>query len=196
MEATIVFEPEFRNPTALKGLEDFSHIWLIWEFSKAVRDTWSPTVRPPRLGGNKRIGVFATRSPFRPNPIGISCVELKGIDLHTAEGPVLHVLGADMVNNTPIYDIKPYLPAVDSYPNATGGFTDLIEENHWKLIFRSNGFSSSLGICKEHFFLCLHRIRGRLTKMIRSAFTASSLVDLKLSSWFRTTDYMSEKFKF
>lgn len=86
LEATIVFEPEFRNPTALKGLEDFSHIWLIWEFSKAVRDTWSPTVRPPRLGGNKRIGVFATRSPFRPNPIGISCVELKGIDLHTAEG--------------------------------------------------------------------------------------------------------------
>jgi tRNA-Thr(GGU) m(6)t(6)A37 methyltransferase TsaA len=135
LEATIVFEPEFRNPTALKGLEDFSHIWLIWEFSKAVRDTWSPTVRPPRLGGNKRIGVFATRSPFRPNPIGISCVELKGIDLHTAEGPVLHVLGADMVNNTPIYDIKPYLPAVDSYPNATGGFTDLIEEKPLEVDF-------------------------------------------------------------
>jgi tRNA-Thr(GGU) m(6)t(6)A37 methyltransferase TsaA len=135
LEATIVFEPEFRNPTALKGLEDFSHIWLIWEFSKAVRDTWSPTVRPPRLGGNKRIGVFATRSPFRPNPIGISCVELKGIDLHTAEGPVLLVLGADMVNNTPIYDIKPYLPAVDSYPNATGGFTDLIEEKPLEVDF-------------------------------------------------------------
>ena len=135
LEATIVFEPEFRNPTALKGLEDFSHIWLIWEFSKEVRDTWSPTVRPPRLGGNKRIGVFATRSPFRPNPIGISCVELKGINLHTAEGPVLLFLGADMVNNTPIYDIKPYLPAVDSYPNATGGFTDLIEEKPLEVDF-------------------------------------------------------------
>ena len=109
LEADIVFEPAYQNPDALRGLEDFSHIWLIWVFDRAIRDTWSPTVRPPRLGGNTRMGVFATRSPFRPNPIALSCVKLAGIR-QTAEGPVLRVRGADLVNGTPILDIKPYIP--------------------------------------------------------------------------------------
>ena len=114
LKAVIVFEPEYRNPDALRGLEEFSHIWLIWQFSKSVRKQWSPTVRPPRLGGNTRMGVFATRSPFRPNPIGLSSVRLEGIDLHTPDGPVLYVSGADLMDGTPIYDIKPYLPYADS----------------------------------------------------------------------------------
>ncbi len=120
--AKIIFEPEYRNPDAFRGIEGYSHLWLIWQFSEAVREEWSPTVRPPRLGGNKRMGVFATRSPFRPNPIGLSSVKLIGIDLHTAEGPVLHVTGADLLDGTPIYDIKPYLAYTDSHPDAVGGF--------------------------------------------------------------------------
>lgn len=122
LEARIVFAPEYRNEAALRGLEGFSHLWLIWEFSQAKRDTWSPTVRPPRLGGNQRLGVFATRSPFRPNPIGLSCVRLVGVDLHTPEGPVIRVAGADLMDGTPIYDIKPYLPYADCKPEALGGF--------------------------------------------------------------------------
>lgn len=118
----IVFEKEYRDPSALKGLEQFSHIWLIWEFSEAKRDTWSPTVRPPRLGGNKRMGVFATRSPFRPNPIGLSSVKLKEITTE-AEGPVLYVTGADLMNGTPIFDIKPYIPLSDCHPEASEGYT-------------------------------------------------------------------------
>lgn len=127
LQACVVFEPEFRNPDALRGLEDFSHIWLIWEFSQAVREDWSPTVRPPRLGGNKRLGVFATRSPFRPNPIGLSCVRLERVELESAQGPVLHVSGADLMDGTPIFDIKPYLPYADCRPQAAGGFTDQVE---------------------------------------------------------------------
>ena len=122
LEADIVFEPAYQNPDALRGLEDFSHIWLIWVFDRAIRDTWSPTVRPPRLGGNTRMGVFATRSPFRPNPIALSCVKLAGIR-QTAEGPVLRVRGADLVNGTPILDIKPYIPYADCHPDAAEGFT-------------------------------------------------------------------------
>jgi len=128
LKADIVFEPEYRNPEALRGLEGFSHIWLIWEFSKAVRDTWSPTVRPPRLGGNARMGVFATRSPFRPNAIGLSSVKLDSIELHSALGPILHVSGADLMDNTPIFDIKPYLPYTDSHPEAVGGYTDPLDD--------------------------------------------------------------------
>lgn len=124
LEARIVFEPEYRNPEAVRGLCEFSHIWLIWEFSEAVREGWSPTVRPPRLGGNKRVGVFATRSPFRPNPIGLSCVKLEKIDLSSDDAPALIVRGADLVDGTPIFDIKPYLPYADSVPDASGGFTD------------------------------------------------------------------------
>ena len=128
LKAEIVFEPEYRNPDALRGLEEFSHLWLLWEFSEAVRENWSPTVRPPRLGGNKRVGVFATRSPFRPNAVGLSCVKLDRIELHTERGPILHVSGADLMDGTPIYDIKPYLPFVDSHPEASGGFTDRTKE--------------------------------------------------------------------
>jgi len=120
--AKIVFESEYRNPDALRGIEGFSHLWLIWSFSKAQRDSWSPTVRPPRLGGNARMGVFATRSPFRPNAIGLSCVTLEEVKLHTDEGPVLIVGGADLMDGTPIFDIKPYLPYVDAHPEARGGF--------------------------------------------------------------------------
>ena len=122
LRSTIVFEPEFRNPDTLRGIEGFSHLWLIWQFSEAVRDNWSPTVRPPRLGGNTRMGVFATRSPFRPNNLGLSCVKLLGVE-QTDNGMVLHVAGADLMDGTPIFDIKPYIPYSDSHPNALGGFT-------------------------------------------------------------------------
>ena len=122
LRAKIVFEPEYRNPDALRGIEGFSHLWLIWQFSAAVRDTWSPTVRPPRLGGNERVGVFATRSPFRPNAIGLSCVKLEGVRHEDGFGDVLIVAGADLMDGTPIYDIKPYLPYADCKPEASGGF--------------------------------------------------------------------------
>jgi len=128
LKAAIVFEPEFRNPDALRGLEGFSHLWLIWQFSKAVRQDWSPTVRPPRLGGNERMGVFATRSPFRPNPIGLSCVQLERVELHPELGPVIHVAGADLLDGTPIYDSKPYLPYADCKPDAVGGFASAPKE--------------------------------------------------------------------
>ena len=121
LRARIVFEPEYRNADALRGIEGFSHLWLIWQFSEAVREDWSPTVRPPRLGGNERMGVFATRSPFRPNAIGLSCVRIEGVE-QTAEGSVLLVSGADLMDGTPIYDIKPYLPYADCKPEASGGF--------------------------------------------------------------------------
>lgn len=120
--ARIVFEPEYRVPEAVRGLEDFEYIWLIWQFSEAVRQDWSPTVRPPRLGGNRRMGVFATRSPFRPNALGLSSVRLTAIEQHATLGAVLHVTGADLMDGTPIYDIKPYLPYTDSHPDARSGF--------------------------------------------------------------------------
>ena len=124
----IVFEPEYRNPEALRGIDGYSHLWLIWQFSEAVRDTWSPTVRPPRLGGNKRMGVFATRSPYRPNPIGLSSVRLIEVKHTETEGTVLLVGGADLLSGTPIYDVKPYLAFTDSHPEAIGGFTDTLED--------------------------------------------------------------------
>lgn len=124
----IVFEPEYRNPDALRGIEGYSHLWLIWQFSEAVRKEWAPTVRPPRLGGNTRMGVFATRSPFRPNPIGLSSVRLVGIEVTEKEGSVLLVTGADLMDGTPIYDVKPYLPFTDSHPDAAGGFSDPVRE--------------------------------------------------------------------
>ena len=128
LEARIVFEPEYRNADALRGLEGFSHLWLIWEFSQARRESWSPTVRPPRLGGNQRLGVFATRSPFRPNPVGLSCVRLVGVDWNTPDGPVIRVAGADLMDGTPIFDIKPYLPYADCKPDALGGFASAPKE--------------------------------------------------------------------
>lgn len=120
--AKIVFLPEYRNPDALRGLDGYSHLWLLWQFSEAVRSEWSPTVRPPRLGGNKRMGVFASRSPFRPNPIGLSSVKIVSIDINTSKGPVIEVAGADLLDGTPIYDIKPYLAYTDSHPDAASGF--------------------------------------------------------------------------
>ena len=128
LHSTIVFEPEFRNADALRGIEGYSHLWLIWQFSEAVRSEWSPTVRPPRLGGNTRMGVFATRSPFRPNSLGLSSVRLLGVEQTENEGTVIHVAGADLMNGTPIFDIKPYIPYGDCHPDATGGFTDTAGE--------------------------------------------------------------------
>ena len=122
LEGRIVFEPEFRNPDALRGIEGFSHLWLIWQFSKALREDFSPTVRPPRLGGNERMGVFATRSPFRPNSLGLSCVRLLRVERDGERGPVLIVGGADLLDGTPIFDIKPYLPYADCRPEALSGF--------------------------------------------------------------------------
>lgn len=122
LEATIVFEPEYRSPDALRGIEEYSHLWLIWQFSECVDKEWTPTVRPPRLGGNKRMGVFATRSPFRPNPVGLSSVRLIGVEKTEKHGCILRVAGADLLDGTPIYDIKPYLPYVDSHPEASNGF--------------------------------------------------------------------------
>ncbi len=124
LRSTIIFEPEFRNEDALRGIAGYSHLWIIWQFSEAVRQNWSPTVRPPRLGGNTRMGVFATRSPFRPNHLGLSCVRLLGVERTEKYGTVLHVGGADLMDGTPIFDIKPYIPYSDSRPDASGGFTD------------------------------------------------------------------------
>lgn len=124
----VVFLPEYRVPEALRGIEGYSHLWLLWEFSEARREVWSPTVRPPRLGGNKRVGVFATRSPYRPNPIGLSSVRLIGIEHTEHEGDVLIVAGADILDGTPIYDIKPYLAYTDSHPDAVGGFADGVRD--------------------------------------------------------------------
>ena len=123
LKGTVVFAEKYRDPNALRGLSEFSHLWLIWKFSESAREGWSPTVRPPRLGGNQRMGVFATRSPFRPNGLGLSAVELERVSLDEPDGPVLYVRGADMVSGTPIFDIKPYLAYADSYPDASGGFT-------------------------------------------------------------------------
>lgn len=129
LSAKIVFEPEFRNADAVRGLEQYTHLWLIWCFSEAVREEWSPTVRPPRLGGNRRVGVFATRSPFRPNPLGLSSVRLDRVCPDTPEGPVLHIRGADLMDNTPIYDIKPYLRYVDCHPDAADGFAGDVKQH-------------------------------------------------------------------
>ena len=135
LRSTIVFAPEYRNSDALRGIEEFSHLWIIWQFSQAVRQGWSPTVRPPRLGGNTRMGVFATRSPFRPNNLGLSSVTLLGVEQTAEYGTVLHVGGADLLDGTPIFDIKPYIPYGDCHPEATGGFTDRAGEFLLKVDF-------------------------------------------------------------
>jgi len=138
LRSRIIFEPEYRNRDAVRGLEDFSHLWLIWEFSETIRVEWSPTVRPPKLGGNKRMGVFATRSPFRPNSLALSCVELQDIIFSKEDGPILEITGADLMDRTPIYDIKPYLPYADCKPLATGGFTDSVEAHLLHVILPDN----------------------------------------------------------
>ena len=138
LRGRIIFEPQYRNPDALRGLEGFSHLWLIWEFSaNRTSRQWQPTVRPPRLGGNAHLGVFATRSPFRPNPLGLSCVEIDSIDLFTEDGPVITVKGADLMDGTPIYDIKPYIRYADSRQQAVCGYVDALEERSLKVVFPS-----------------------------------------------------------
>lgn len=141
LKAAIVFEPDYRNPDALRGLEGYSHIWLIWGFSESIRKDWSPTVRPPRLGGNERVGVFASRSPFRPNPLALSCVRLDGIETTAESGAILHVSGADLLDGTPIFDIKPYLPYTDSHPEALGGFGSSCKDYSLKVDCPSNCLS-------------------------------------------------------
>lgn len=141
-DGKIIFEKEYRNADSLRGLDTFSHIWILWKFSKTEREKWSPTVRPPLLGGNKRVGVFATRSPFRPNPVGLSCVKIEKIEFTKNEGPVIYVSGMDILNGTPIYDIKPYLPYTDSRPDATGGFTEGLSERRVEVIIEDKGFYS------------------------------------------------------
>lgn len=145
----IVFEKEYRVEEAFRGLDGYSHIWLIWKFSKAQRKSWSPTVRPPRLGGNRRMGVFATRSPFRPNPIGLSAVRLLKIEFTDGEGPVLYVSGADLMDGTPIYDIKPYLPFTDSHPDAVGGFADGVSGDRVEVVL-SPDLASVLPMDKQN----------------------------------------------
>lgn len=135
LQATVIFEPEYRTADAVRGLEQYSHIWLLWRFSECTNKPFSPTVRPPRLGGNTRMGVFATRSPFRPNSIGLSCVRLEKIDFEAPDAPVLHVTGADLMDGTPILDVKPYLPYADSFPNASGGFALQSKEDILKVEF-------------------------------------------------------------
>ena len=135
LKSRIVFEPEYRNPDALRGIDGYSHLWLIWQFSEAVRDDWSPTVRPPRLGGNKRVGVFATRSPYRPNPIGLSSVRLEAVEHTKDEGDVLIVSGADLLDGTPIYDIKPYIAYSDCHTDAVSGFADPVREYKLNVVF-------------------------------------------------------------
>ena len=135
---TIVLEPEYRSPDALRGLEGFSHLWLIWGFSANRHEQWQPTVRPPRLGGNERMGVFATRSPYRPNPLGLSCVEIECVDMNTS---TIYVRGADLVDGTPIYDIKPYIRYADSRPDAVCGYVDCLEERHLDVVFPESAVS-------------------------------------------------------
>ncbi len=155
LEATVIFEPDYRIPEAVRGLEEFSHIWLLWQFSASKG--WSPTVRPPRLGGNQRLGVFATRSPFRPNPIGLSSVRLTAVEHHPTLGPVLHVAGADLMDGTPILDIKPYIPYGDCHPDATGGFTDrrarqVLEvtlEEPWRSLVPPNRLEALTGVLAQ-----------------------------------------------
>lgn len=152
----IVFEPEYRNPEALRGIDGYSHLWLIWQFSKAIREEWSPTVRPPRLGGNKRMGVFATRSPYRPNPIGLSSVKLIEVRQTKTEGTVLIVGGADLLSGTPIYDIKPYLAFTDSHPEAKGGFADGVKEYEIEVELSENA-KAHLGSGEEKKLISLLR---------------------------------------
>ena len=152
IKAQIIFEPKYRSKEALRGLESFSHVWVIWGFSENAGKEFSPTVRPPRLGGNTRVGVFATRSPFRPNSLALSCLRLEKIEFDSDKGPVLHLLGADMMDGSPVYDIKPYVPHADLKPDAIGGFSDTIEEYHLQVIIPDH-VSAILG--KERT-LCLY----------------------------------------
>ncbi len=178
LEAKIVFEPEYRVHEALRGIEDFSHLWLIWEFSEAKRETWSPTVRPPRLGGNRRMGVFATRSPYRPNPIGLSSVKLLRVERTENKGDVLIVSGADLLDGTPIYDIKPYLSFTDSHPDAIGGFAEPVKD-----------YSLKVNICKELLSKIKESKHDTLIKILEHDPRPSYQDDPKREYGFKFSDY-------
>lgn len=179
----IIFEKEYRVKEAVRGLEDFSHLWLIWDFSLAHKTDWSPTVRPPRLGGNQRVGVFATRSPYRPNPLGLTVVKLEKVEIDRELGPVLYVSGADLMNGTPIFDIKPYIPYADAIPSAVGGFTDTKEKKRLKVSFCdslsiSEELSATLSdILKEDPRPAYQNDRDRIYKMIFDRYEISFSVD-------------------
>ena len=186
--STIVFEPEFRNPDALRGIEGYSHLWIIWQFSQAVRQEWSPTVRPPRLGGNTRMGVFATRSPFRPNNLGLSCVKLLGIEHTQTDGVVLHVAGADLMDGTPIFDIKPYVPYSDSFPDAVGGFTDTADDfilnvefpDHLLLKIPPNKRQAAIGVLSHDPRPSYQRKPGRIYGLSFAGFDIRFTVEDKM----------------
>ena len=188
LESTIVFEPEFRNPDALRGIEGYSHLWIIWQFSQAVRQEWSPTVRPPRLGGNTRMGVFATRSPFRPNNLGLSCVKLLGIEHTQTDGAVLHVAGADLMDGTPIFDIKPYVPYSDSFPDAVGGFTDTADDfilnvefpDHLLLKIPPNKRQAAIGVLSHDPRPSYQRKPGRIYGLSFAGFDIRFTVEDKM----------------
>ena len=188
LESTIVFEPEFRNPDALRGIESYSHLWIIWQFSQAVRQEWSPTVRPPRLGGNTRMGVFATRSPFRPNNLGLSCVKLLGIEHTQTDGVVLHVAGADLMDGTPIFDIKPYVPYSDSFPDAVGGFTDTADDfilnvefpDHLLLKIPPNKRQAAIGVLSHDPRPSYQRKPGRIYGLSFAGFDIRFTVEDKM----------------
>ena len=188
LESTIVFEPEFRNADALRGIEGYSHLWIIWQFSQAVRQEWSPTVRPPRLGGNTRMGVFATRSPFRPNNLGLSCVKLLGVETTPDNGTVLHVAGADLMDGTPIFDIKPYIPYSDSFPNALGGFTDTADDFLLKVDFPApllailpeNKQQAAIGVLSHDPRPSYQRKAGRIYGLAFAGFDIRFTVEDKL----------------
>ena len=187
LESTIVFEPEFRIPDALRGIEGYSHLWIIWQFSQAVRQEWSPTVRPPRLGGNTRMGVFATRSPFRPNNLGLSCVKLLGIEHTQTDGTVLHVAGADLMDGTPIFDIKPYVPYSDSFPDAVGGFTDTADDfilnvefpEHLLLKISPNKQQAAIGVLSHDPRPSYQRKSGRIYGLSFAGFDIRFTVEEK-----------------
>ena len=178
MKSRIVFEPEYRNPEALRGIEGYSHLWLIWQFSLVETDKWSPTVRPPRLGGNKRVGVFATRSPFRPNPLGLSSVKLESIEITKNEGTVLIVSGADLLDGTPIYDIKPYIAYSDCHTDAVSGFADPVREYHLNVVF-----------CKELLSLIDISKRNSLIKILEQDPRPSYQNDSDREYGMRFSDY-------
>ena len=185
LRSTIIFEPEFRNPDALRGLEDFSHLWIIWQFSENLRSDWSPTVRPPRLGGNTRLGVFATRSPFRPNALGLSCVELISIEETKEHGKVIHVANADLMDGTPIFDIKPYIPYADCRPNASGGFTKEAEDFLLEVSFPSHLLSTlpadkqdaAIGVLSHDPRPSYHRSPHRIYGLLFAGFDIRFTVD-------------------
>ena len=181
----IIFTPKFRNPDAVRGIEEFSHLWLLWEFSRAKQDTFHATVAPPRLGGKEKRGVFATRSPFRPNSIGLSCVKLEKVRIDQKLGPVLTVSGLDLLDHTPLFDIKPYLPYVDAHPEAKNGFAEEFREFQIPVVFPENCRHRFRNICEDRFLRFLHRTPGRHTTKSRIISTGWHLMIMTSGLWWQ-----------